>query len=88
MAATRHEIHWDGEGWRKLFLSDAVRDALQQESDSLAEQCDASMRTHLHSRMRTPLAAAKTKRLKSTYIGIVHPRTKAGAAIARKYGMR
>ncbi|MBQ9621250.1 MAG: hypothetical protein IJR41_04870 [Atopobiaceae bacterium] len=88
MASTRHEIHWDGDGWRTLFKGDAVRDALMQEAERLAVECDASMRAHLHSRMRSRLAGAKTKLLKNTWIGIVYPKTKAGAAIAHKYGMR
>ena len=79
------EVVWNGEGVRQFFLSDGVRNALQQYSDQLAVQKEGQLRAHLHAPAYAPLLAARVDRLKNTYVGTIHPTNRIGYNLAKKY---
>ena len=79
-------VEIDADGIRDLFKSDAVGELLLQHAEAQAASCSAEASAYLHSPMNRELYEAETRTLNNTKVAVVHPTTKAAAAINRKYG--
>ena len=83
--AVEVQLRWDEAGLRSVFLSDGVRNALEQYSAQLAAQKEGELRVHLHAPAKAPLLASRVDRLSKTYVGTIHPANRIGYNLAKKY---
>ena len=89
MAAETVRIEWDDSGVAEVFTSDAMRDFVLKAAEEIASETEGRNRAFLKGKVPAGgLYGAKAKKLSRTWIGIVHPKNRAGFSIALKHGFK
>ena len=80
-------FEWVPAGIAEVMKSEEVGAELKRVCDRKCAEVNAEGRAIMHSQMQKDPYVTEIRTLDHTKVGVIHPTTNAGAAIARKHGI-